>query len=223
MEIIKTVDTDQGQIIKSIITLYCPQGIECDSTYSVGNFYKKTGIAEPQYKFDLNPQVEGVVQANAESLPLENASISSYMFDPPFVAAIPKEQATGIITTRFGYYRNIQNEMWNFYSKAIQEAYRVLKEDGVFIFKCQDTVDSSKQYFSHCFILNEAIFSGFYPKDLFVLVAKNRLIGKTHHNQQHARKFHSYFWVFVKQQSKVDYRIERKHNNEQIMSCSVGG
>ena len=29
---------------------------------------------------------------------------------------------------------------------------------------------------SHCFIHNEATQIGFYPKDLFILLAKNRLI-----------------------------------------------
>ena len=36
-------------------------------------------------------------------------------------------------------------------------------------------------------------------------MAKSRLIGKHHHKQQHARKFHSYFLVFIKKPSKVIY------------------
>jgi hypothetical protein len=49
----------------------------------------------------------------------------------------------------------------------------------------------------------EAIKYGFYPKDLFILLAKNRLNdGRV---QQHARKYHSYFWVFKKQNCKIDY------------------
>jgi len=127
------------------------------------------------------------------------------MFDPPFIAAIPKNQPMGIISQRFGYYRNIQHELWDMYHKALTEFYRILKANGVLIFKCQDTIDSCKQYFSHVEIINYAIKLGFYPKDLFVLLAKNRLVSPSQRKQQHARKFHSYFLVFLKQESKVKY------------------
>ena len=45
---------------------------------------------------------------------------------------------------------------------------------------------------------NAATQSGFTAIDLFILIAKNRVIGKFD-KQHHARKFHSYFWVFKKQ------------------------
>ena len=38
-----------------------------------------------------------------------------------------------------------------------------------------------------------------YNKDLFILLAKNRIVGHNHNNQKHARKFHSYFLVLIKQ------------------------
>jgi hypothetical protein len=69
----------------------------------------------------------------------------------------------------------------------------------VLIFKCQDKVSGGKQYFSHCFIKEEAEKIGFYPKDLFILLAKNRIMADWQvENQKNARKFHSYFWVFEK-------------------------
>ena len=48
-----------------------------------------------------------------------------------------------------------------------------------------------------------AIKLGLYHKDLFVLLAKSRLIGGNHKNQFHARKFHSYFLVFQKIKNKA--------------------
>ncbi len=74
---------------------------------------------------------------------------------------------------------------------------------GIVIFKCQDVVSGGKQYFSHCWIMDEAIRFGFYPKDLFILIAKVRL--NDGREQQHGRKYHSYFWVFEKKVCKVDY------------------
>ena len=47
---------------------------------------------------------------------------------------------------------------------------------------------------------------GFYPKDLFILNVNNRIISGKHKNQLHCRKFHSYFWIFEKRKSKVNYK-----------------
>ena len=207
MEIIKSVSYSQEEILNWIIQLYCPEGFDLDPTYSKGVFYKN--ISPPRLKYDLNPQIDGVQQADCTNLPLETRSLKSIVFDPPFVAAIPKNKATGIITTRFGYYRNVQTELWGMYRKALQEFYRILRLDGVLIFKCQDTIDSCKQYLSHVEIINMAISLGFYAKDLFVLLAKSRLMSPNMRKQQHARKFHCYFLVFKKMRSPVVYSNNR--------------
>ena len=56
------------------------------------------------------------------------------------------------------------------------------------------------------FIANEAINIGFYPKDLFILLAKNRLVADWQaKNQKNARKYHSYFWVFEKSNKRIEY------------------
>ena len=83
-EIIKTVSYSQEEIIKNCIKLYCPNGIELDPTYSIGNFYKE--INPPIFKYDLEPQIDGVIKADCQQLPHEDNSIQSIMFDPPFVA-----------------------------------------------------------------------------------------------------------------------------------------
>ncbi len=204
MNIIKSISYSQEEILNWILQLYCPNGFDLDPTYSKGVFYKN--IQEPRLKFDLKPQIEGVQQANCTNLPIETRSLKSIVFDPPFVAAIPKKEATGIIIKRFGYYRNIQTELWNMYYKALEEFYRILKFDGILVFKCQDTIDNGKQYFSHVEIINVAIKLGFYPKDLFVLLAKSRLMSPNMRMQQHARKFHSYFLIFKKIENSVVYR-----------------
>ena len=59
---------------------------------------------------------------------------------------------------------------------------------------------------SHIFIYNEAVKIGFYPKDLFILLAKSRVVANWQaKNQKNARKYHSYFWVFQKNNMKIEY------------------
>jgi hypothetical protein len=195
-DIIKTTSYDQQEIIRNIITLHCPQGIDVDPTYSKGVFYKN-GIDQPRKKFDLYPQTDDTKKANAAALPLQDESETSIMFDPPFIVGHTKDKPTGIIGERFHGFRYIK-DLWAWYDECLFEFYSILKKDGVLIFKCQDTVSSGKQWFSHVHIINEAERLGFYTKDMFVLNAKSRIIGHNHKNQKHARKFHSYFLVFIK-------------------------
>lgn len=209
-ELIKSISYDQSEIIKWILDLHVStKKIDCDPTYSIGNFYKNTGIDEPEYKFDINPQVEGVEFGDSRHLPLLDNSINCMMFDPPFLATTGKSlnenNDNNIINKRFGVYPSEQ-ELHQFYIDSLKEAYRILKDKGILIFKCQDKISSSKQYMSHCFVYNEAIKIGFYPKDLFILLAKNRLVADWQlKNQKNSRKFHSYFWVFEKTNKRINY------------------
>ena len=207
---IKSISYDQSEIIQNILTLHVPSHqIDCDVTYSKGIFYKNTGIPDPEYKFDIKPIAPDVKFGDCRHLPLPNECFNCVMFDPPFLATTGQSLSQGIngniITKRFGVYPN-EHELHKFYTDSISEIYRLLKEKGILIFKCQDKVSSGKQYMSHCYIYNEAIRIGFYPKDLFILLAKNRVTAEWQiNNQKNARKFHCYFWVFQKIDRTIKY------------------
>jgi len=206
-KVISTIGYDEQEIIKDIIYLHAGGGfIDCDPTYSTGNFYKK-GLPQPKYKFDKTPQTADTIKATSDNLPLEDESVRTIMFDPPFVMGGKLhdgiKKGSSIIAKRFTNFLSF-DELKNMYSASLREFYRVLKNDGIVIFKCQDSVSGGKQYFTHCWVMYEAMKYGFYPKDLFILLAKNRL--NDGRKQQHARKFHSYFFVFKKCRCKVDYK-----------------
>lgn len=208
---VKSISYDQIEIISWILQLHVPNHkIDLDCTYSKGNFYKNDIIEEPYYKFDIKPYDETVQYGDARNLPIQDGAINCMMFDPPFLATIGKSlkndnNKNNIINKRFGVYPTEQ-ELHQFYIDSLAEAYRVLADNGILIFKCQDKVSSGKQYMSHCFIHDKAVDIGFYPKDLFILLAKSRVTADWQiKNQKNARKFHSYFWVFQKTSKKIVY------------------
>lgn len=209
-ELVKSVSYDQSDIIRNILRLHVPEGkIDCDPTYSTGAFYNGTGIDAPALRFDIRPQAEGVIQADARRLPLPDGCISCMVLDPPFLATKGKSLTEGDgnrINRRFGVYPD-EKSLHQCYADMIREAYRVLKDNGILIFKCQDKVSSGKQHFSHVFVMNTAVETGFYPRDLFILLAKkNRIVADWQkRNQKNARKFHSYFWVFQKTNRRIEY------------------
>ena len=208
-DLIKSIGYDQGEIIRNILKLHVPEGrIDCDPTFSTGAFYNGTEVALPLYRFDISPQRADVVQADARNLPLVDGSISCMMLDPPFLATKGKSLSRtdgNIINRRFGVYPD-EKSLHRCYSDMLSEAYRVLKPDGILIFKCQDKVSSGRQYLSHVYIINEAVKIGFYPKDIFVLLAKSRLVADWQkRNQKHSRKYHAYFIVLQKSDWRIEY------------------
>jgi hypothetical protein len=195
MTIIRSISYSQDEILQNIVSLHTGP-IECDVTFGSGCFYKKA-LPRPQFCFDLEPRPNQpwVTQADVCHLPLENAAVRTVMFDPPFMA---RTGPGATLKSRFGELVGTIKDLWNFYFLAMREIHRVLVPGGWLVFKCQDGVLSGKNNFTHVVVCNQAMALGFTPKDLFVLLVKNRMNHPKHTRQLHARKFHSYFWVFRK-------------------------
>ncbi|MBI1753068.1 MAG: site-specific DNA-methyltransferase [Acidobacteria bacterium] len=93
------------------------------------------------------------------------------------------------------------------YARASRDAYRVLKPNGVFIVKCQDEVSANRQRLTHVEIITGCESLGFYTKDLFVVVRSNKAGVSRLKKQEHARKNHSYFVVFLKRKFKISSSV----------------
>ena len=193
---IMSISFNENEIINNILFLHCDGDIELDPTYSVGNFYKK--LKQPKYKFDLEPQSKDVIQADCRKLPIKSKTIKTIMFDPPFLIDYERENV-GNIKKRFSFYKNF-DELYKFYYDSMLEFSRILKIGGILIFKCQDA-KYSKNHFSHSEIYNMSLKLNYEPLDLFILLAKSRMIASNGGQQKSARKFHSYFWVFKKKKA----------------------
>ena len=216
--VIRNLYYDQKEILYHIMQLHNNgKPFDCDITASTLNFYKNSKneqfiIPTPKYLFDVYPQSEEIQKITPfEKLPLEDNSIESIVIDLPFVigpktCASAKDPKKGslIIQKRFASFYPYNELLENIYW-WIQEAYRVLKDDGICVFKMQSTVSGGVQIWSDPFSFMCAQSLGFYVKDEFVLSAKSRLISSTKiKKQQHARKYTSSFYVFEKNNKKAN-------------------
>ena len=222
--VIKNINTDQHRILADIMHLYNnDEGFELDPTYSKGNFYgdfkwiNENGekeiytIPQPKYKMDVYPLAEDVQKLEIMGdFPLEDESVKSVNIDLPFVISVGPSMGNGnknsnITSNRFSAFYPVSNLVETYYH-FLKEAYRVLKEDGILVWKCQRTITGGKTLNSPEMSWLFAESLGFDCVDAFYLEGKTRLIsGKVKH-QEHSRSYVSVFYVFKKShRKKIDY------------------
>jgi len=197
-----------AEVFPKVLQLHVPEGATvADVTYGKGVFWKN--VPRNRYNLKATDIARGV---DCRDLPYESESIDCVVLDPPYMEGFYRKSASqkagsGTYSSFREHYSSgnekpqgakWQDAVLEFYIQAGREAYRVLKEKGVLVVKCQDAVSANRQHLVHVQIVNEYQQMGFYAKDLFVVVRKNRPAVSRIKKQVHARKNHSYFLVFVK-------------------------
>lgn len=212
--VVRNISFDQSEILYNIMQLYNNgEPFECDITASELKFYKKTKgdnyeIPEPKILMDVYPQRDDIFQIDKwGKLPLENESVSSIVVDLPFVVSpanspsATKEIKEGscLIYKRFNGYYPVDNLYYSYYH-WLSECFRVLKKNGICIFKCQSCISGGIRHNTEEFSFMAAQRIGFKMIDKFTLQAKARLISsnKYKNGQKHSRSYTSQFLIFKK-------------------------
>lgn len=212
MGIYSCLEGRNNDIISSALSLYSKEGEKIlDVTFGQGAFWHKIDLTkyivigsdiltreEAERIHKKFSDVTFFWETDFRCLPFSNNSFDHVFFDPPYVHNPGKKFGSktyrNLETTKGFYHKDIMD----LYRLGMREAKRVLRTQGFLYVKCQDEISASKQCWSHIEIFNVAIQElGMYPKDLFVLKQKGQPKIQ-HKNQKHARKNHSYLWVFIK-------------------------
>lgn len=197
-----------AEVFPKILALHVPEGsIVADVTFGQGVFWRN--IPNGKYTVKATDLKTGV---DFRKLPYLDKSIDCLVLDPPYMEGLLRRNTNHL--SGVGTYKSFRNAYsdgnggeggpkWHkavldLYFKAAKEAYRVLRDKGIFIVKCQDEVSAGKQNLTHVELINEYALMGFNAKDLFVVVRLNNASVSRLKKQVHARKNHSYFLVFVK-------------------------
>lgn len=196
-----------------VLKLHVPTGsLVADVTYGKGVFWKK--VADGSYDLRATDLGMGV---DCRKLPYGDCMLDCVVFDPPYMHTPGGTAHQNHQNFELYYYNNGTSHTLKKYHEAVldlyfegaKEAYRVLKEEGVYIVKCQDEVCANRQRLTHVEIINELAQMGFVAIDLFIVMRTNRPGVSRVIEQRHARKNHSYFLVFRKAK-KSGHRVQKR-------------
>lgn len=236
--VIRSVNCDQHSILKDIMDMHNGGNpFEADITYSIGAFYgifkrsmndgttQEYEIPRPKFTFDVTPQDDMTQKLDPwGDIPLKDNSIGSMVVDLPFIISPRDSESTkegcgkegsNITFKRFSSYYPVA-ELLGSYSHWIYESFRVLRNDGILVWKCQNTITGGKFLCTEEWSWLCALSAGFEELDRFTLVAKSRLHSGKIKRQQHARNFSSSFWVFKKSHSKQVKYFDFMNNEERV-------
>lgn len=179
---------DNSGLIKKVADLYFQEGDSiADVTYGKGVFWRN--IDNNKYKITGSDLKNGI---DFRCLPYNNETFCHGVLDPPYARTGLGDMVKCYNTSK----SSSHSEIMELYRAGIKELYRIVKPGGFILVKCQDEVYGCKQRWSHIEIKDMSEELGLYARDMFILV--NTKTPKVHYKQKHARKNHSYLWIFEK-------------------------
>ena len=193
--LIKSVSDNQTEILYNILHLHIKkESFDIDLTASICIFYKR--IPKPQLLFDKFPQLDNV-KPLSEAFQLKTNTYHSVIVDLPFIIKDEKSALTSLIAQRFNSFRSVE-ELYKTNDEMMKLSFNLLTKGGFLIMKTMDFCYQNKQFWISNYIQNKAEEMNFTLVDTFILVAKNKILTTVGQKQNHARKFHAYFFVFKK-------------------------
>jgi SAM-dependent methyltransferase len=170
-----------------------------DATVNTGRFWR--GSSRPVVGMDIEAKHRPNLVANNLRMSFRDNSFDVIVFDPPHIPNQGQDQSKDF-NTRFGLVlKSSAQNGYNFsylYPPFVQEAYRVLKPEGILFCKIADYVHGHRFQWAHVDFIRAAAEVGFCPCDCIVKIRKSPIVSPRWKTAHHARRHHCYWLIFRK-------------------------
>lgn len=193
------------EVLQTMLEFYArPDGVIVDVTANRRKMWKNVDLPDEQKIIftDIDPEVQPDITCDFRKLPFDDNSIALLVFDPPHLpAAAGSPRSLSGYKTNYGLERSAEADNINeFFPPFLQEALRVLKDDGLVFCKLRDYVHNHKyQWTLAKFISEVQLIEGLTPCDLIIKrdPAGGNLKSGRWKKAYHARSVHTW-WIVVR-------------------------
>jgi len=194
-------DGDDAELLEQMLNFYprASPGFILDATVNVGRFWR--GSSRRVIGLDIDSKFNPDVVGDNSKMPFADESFDVVVYDPPHVPNQGRDRQKDF-NARFGLVVKSAREngysLTHTYAPFVEEAYRVLKPEGVLFGKLIDYVHNHRMHWAHLEFLQVATARGFTACDLIVKVRTGPIIDPKWKVAHHARRQHAYWLVFRK-------------------------
>lgn len=189
-----SVSASQSDILRAILSHYLDGALtyDCDLTTAKGSFYHHS-VPLPRFLYDIAPQMEGVKHLD-EAVNMPNEVFRSVVIDLPYSVATTKRRDR---KQSFNNFASIE-ELYTTYQRMISLAWRLLKPDGILVFKTSDFSLAGKPMWISDWSISTAIQIGFSLADKYIYIDQKAVNAVTSSRRKANVPAHAYFLVFHK-------------------------
>ncbi len=190
-----------AELIEKMLDFYPrqhPQYI-LDATVNAGRFWRNS--ARPVIGMDIDPAHFPNIVGDNMRMPFKKEHFDVVVYDPPHIPNQGKDQSKDF-NTRFGLVLKspIENG-YNFshlYPPFVQEAYRILRPEGILMAKIADYIHGHRYQWAHVELIKTASSVGFCPCDCIIKIRRGPIVSPRWKKAHHSRRHHSYWLIFRK-------------------------
>ena len=202
---------NDGDLLDEMLEFYSviqPDPI-LDATYNTGRIWN--GSTRPITSMDIDPQYNpDIVADNRKMTGVADESFSVVVYDPPHVGPQGRDKSTKRFDVDFGATMECGKEHdWSLsylYPPFLEQAMRVLKQDGLLLAKITDMVNNHRSRWPHCDFMQMADAAGFIVCDMIVKIRNGPMVSTKWKRAIHARKRHC-FWIVCRKSARCEPRV----------------
>lgn len=194
---------EDSELLEKLLHFYPhkpPQRI-LDATVNGGRFWRNTN--HPVIGIDIDFAHKPTLVADNTAMPFPDSSFDVIVYDPPHIPNQGKDKSKDF-GTRFGLVvRSTKENQYTFsytFPPFVQEAYRVLRPDGLLFSKITDYIHHHRYQWAHIDLITAARTAGFQPCDCIIKIRKGPIVDPRWKTAHHSRRHHCYWLIFRKSQ-----------------------